>query len=135
MDAPPQGNGAAAWFAARLEHLVDPPTLAKQLEEGAEGLVVLDVREEEFAKGHVSGAVHAPRERVVEVARRVGGEGARFVAYCCHEGCLESTRAAHALAEAGLEVLVLLGGWERWEEAELPTAEGPERNPAPHAAA
>jgi rhodanese-related sulfurtransferase len=74
-----------------------------------EGAILLDVRTpEEFAAGHLRGAVNVP---VDEVAARLPELGERVVVYCCSG--LRTERAAAVLQAAGLEVLEL-GTLEAW---------------------
>ena len=91
---------------------------------GDEGLTLVDVREpDEYAAGHLPGAVSMPRgvlERDVEAA--FPDPATPLVLYC--GGGYRSALAAHALGQMGYtDVLSMDGGWRAWDEAGHP-AEG-----------
>lgn len=98
-------------------HKIDettPPTAAAHQERGA---VLLDVREDdEWAAGHAPGATHLPLARVAGAA---GELRAQQVLTVCRSGG-RSTKAAKALAEAGVEVRNVAGGMAAWAAAGLP---------------
>ena len=82
-------------------------------------MVVIDVRSaEEFAEGHVDGAVHVP---VADVARAALAfdAGARLVTVCSKGGG-RSQAAAIALAELGRNVAYLEGGTLAWLDETMP---------------
>jgi rhodanese-related sulfurtransferase len=91
------------------------------LERAAKGLVtVLDVRpREEFAAGHVRGAVNIPiqqlEKRLAELPRRK-----EVVAYCRGPYCLMSFEAVDKLREHGLKARRLQDGFPEWKAAGLP---------------
>jgi rhodanese-related sulfurtransferase/biotin operon repressor len=83
--------------------------------------VVLDVRpEEEYAAGHVPGAVSIPvaelRRRVKELPRNM-----EIVAYCRGPFCAFAPEAARYLHGKGYRTRVLDGGLPDWQAAGLPT--------------
>jgi phage shock protein E len=74
--------------------------------------LVLDVRTaEEFASGHVPGAIHVPFD---EVPARLGelGPPREVVVYC--ESGRRAAKAAEALDAAGFEVRHLTGDMREW---------------------
>jgi rhodanese-related sulfurtransferase/predicted transcriptional regulator len=107
------------WLAHRDEMEAVP---AKEvLERAKKGLVVvLDVRPpEEFAAGHLPGAVNIPihelAKRVKELPRRT-----EVVAYCRGPYCLMSYDAVTLLRKKGLKARRLEDGLPEWRAAGLP---------------
>jgi rhodanese-related sulfurtransferase len=82
--------------------------------------LVLDVRSgEEFASGHVPGAVNVPYD---QVAARVAELGApREVVVYCERGP-RASKAAAVLSGAGFAVRHLVGHMSGWREAGFPIA-------------
>ena len=99
------------------------PVLAREvLDRARKGLVtVLDVRPpEEFAAGHVAGAVNIPihelEKRLSELPKR-----REVVAYCRGPYCLMSFDAVQLLRRKGLKARRLKDGLPEWRLAGLPT--------------
>lgn len=99
------------------------PVLAREvLDRARQGLVtVLDVRPpEEFAAGHVAGAVNIPvhelEKRLAELPKR-----REVVAYCRGPYCLMSFEAVQLLRRKGLKARRLKDGLPEWRLAGLPT--------------
>jgi rhodanese-related sulfurtransferase len=95
----------------------DVPTVKKRLEKG-EKLFLVDTREDnEWAKGHLPGAVHMGKgviERDIEQA--VPDKGREIVLYC--GGGFRSALAADNLQKMGYtNVLSMDGGFRGWVEA------------------
>lgn len=96
------------------------------LERVREGLVtVVDVRPpEEFAAGHIPGAVNVPlaeiEQRLHELPRR-----REIVAYCRGPYCLLSIEAVGRLRESGFSARRLEEGYPEWRSRGLPVEEGP----------
>ncbi|HEX6121710.1 MAG TPA: rhodanese-like domain-containing protein [Ktedonobacterales bacterium] len=104
--------------------LIAPAALAAQ-RQGAEAAapVVVDVRDpEEYAAGHVAGALNVPLD---QLAARLGElpAGREVVTYCNmqHRGASRGERAAQLLRERGYPARALDGGLPAWREAGLPT--------------
>jgi rhodanese-related sulfurtransferase len=75
-------------------------------------LVVIDVRSaEEYAAGHVEGAVHAPKASLPELALSAH----RRVVTVCTKGGGRSQDAASALTALGVDVAFLEGGTLAWQ--------------------
>ena len=91
------------------------------LDRAKRGLVlVLDVRPpEEFAAGHVPGAVNIP---IKELESRLAGLPKRkeIVAYCRGPYCLMSFEAVEKLRSRGLKARRLDDGFPEWKAAGLP---------------
>jgi rhodanese-related sulfurtransferase/DNA-binding HxlR family transcriptional regulator len=116
------------YFKARDE--LEPVPAAELLERAKKGLVtVLDVRPpEEFAAGHVPGAINIPvhelERRLAELPRR-----REVVAYCRGPFCLMSYDAVHLLRKHGLKARRLRDGLPEWRAAGLPTISDQGRPP------
>ena len=111
------------YFTAKDE--LEPVPAAELLERAKKGLVtVLDVRPpEEFAAGHVRGAINIP---IHELERRLAELPKRkeVVAYCRGPYCLMSFEAVQLLRQRGLKARRLRDGLPEWRMAGLPTASG-----------
>lgn len=109
------------YFASKDE--LEPVPAADVLERAKKGLVtVLDVRPpEEFAAGHVPGAINIPihelEKRLSELPKRK-----EVVAYCRGPYCLMSFDAVALLRKKGLKARRLQDGLPEWRLAGLPTA-------------
>jgi rhodanese-related sulfurtransferase/DNA-binding transcriptional ArsR family regulator len=96
--------------------------LRKRLRSGT--VTVLDVRPaEEFALGHVPGAINIPpgelERRLSELPR-----GKEIVAYCRGPYCVFAFEAVAALRAAGYKARRLEGGLPQWRAAGLRTTSG-----------
>ncbi|MBI5440293.1 MAG: metalloregulator ArsR/SmtB family transcription factor [Deltaproteobacteria bacterium] len=83
-------------------------------------VVVLDVRPpEEYAAGHIAGAVSIPlaelEKRLAELPPRRG-----VVAYCRGPYCVLAAEAVKLLRKRGVEALRLSVGYPEWREAGFP---------------
>jgi rhodanese-related sulfurtransferase len=108
-----------AYYAARDD--LEPVPAREVLDRARKGLVtVLDVRPpEEFAAGHVPGAVNIPvhelEKRLSELPKR-----REIVAYCRGPYCLMSFDAVALLRRKGLKARRLEDGMPEWRLAGLP---------------
>ena len=96
------------------------PDVKRRIDAG-EKLILVDVREDnEWAKGHLPGAVHLGKgviERDIE--QQVPDTGAKLVLYC--GGGFRSALVADNLQKMGYtNVESMDGGWRGWTEAGLP---------------
>lgn len=87
-------------------------------------VVVLDVRpEEEYAAGHISGAVSIPlpalERRLAEVPR-----GRKVVAYCRGPYCVLAAEAVRLLRKRGITAMRLEEGFPEWRDAGFPIESG-----------
>jgi rhodanese-related sulfurtransferase len=97
----------------------------KRRMESGETFLVVDVREDnEWAQGHLPGAVHMSRgviERDIE--KSVPETGMKMILYC--GGGFRSALVADNLQKMGYtNVESMDGGWRGWNEAGLPTEKG-----------
>ncbi len=108
------------YFTAKDD--LEPVLATEVLDRARKGLVtVLDVRPpEEFAAGHVAGAVNIPihelEKRLSELPKR-----REVVAYCRGPFCLMSFDAVQLLRRKGLKARRLKDGLPEWRLAGLPT--------------
>ena len=85
-----------------------------------DGTVVLDVRSaEEFAEGHVTGAVHVPAVDLLRAAIDFD-PSVRFVTVCTKGGG-RSQAAAGALVKIGRDAVYLEGGTLSWLHDKQPS--------------
>ena len=87
--------------------------------------VLIDVREpDEFAMGHIQGAVHIPRgllEFKMSSSESISPRDLQVLIYCKNGG--RSSLAAKTLAEMGyLNVKAIAGGFDAWSAAGKPIA-------------
>jgi len=103
---------------------LEPIPRTELLERVRDGLVtVLDVRpEEEYAAGHVAGAVNIPLK---DLEQRLGelGKNQEIVAYCRGPHCVLAFDAVARLREKGLTARRLEDGYPEWKTAGLPIDE------------
>jgi rhodanese-related sulfurtransferase len=80
-------------------------------------VVVLDVRRpDEFAEGHIPGAVNLDYTLVSAQGGRFKGETRPIVAYCACANEMTAARAALDLAALGIPgAKALKGGWDEWK--------------------
>ncbi len=96
---------------------ISPESLAQAIRAGQAPLV-LDVRTpEEYAAGHIPGAVLIPHDHLAERLAELGG--ATEVVVYCHSG-RRAGIAEDILIEAGIGVSQLEGSWLAWQAAGLP---------------
>lgn len=89
-------------------------------------VLVWDVRPaDEFAAGHIPGAVSVPPD---ELRRRLDDvpDGVEVVAYCRGQFCVFADEAVRALAASGRRAARLEDGFPEWRRSGLPVAVGAE---------
>jgi len=100
---------------------LEPVPPADLLERARQGLVsVVDVRPpEEFAQGHIAGALNIPRAELEEHLAELPRER-EVVAYCRGPWCVLSFEAVARLRGAGMRARRLADGLPEWRRAGLP---------------
>jgi rhodanese-related sulfurtransferase len=93
----------------------------KKRQDAGEKMILVDTREDnEWAKGHVPGAIHLGRgviERDIE--KTIPDHNAPIVLYC--GGGFRSALAADNLQKMGYtNVISMDGGWRGWTESNFP---------------
>jgi rhodanese-related sulfurtransferase/DNA-binding transcriptional ArsR family regulator len=108
-----------AWLAHRDE--LEPVPARVVLERVKRGLVtVLDVRPaEEYAAGHLPGAINVPVERLEKYLSKLP-KRKEVVAYCRGPYCLMSFEAVEKLRKRGFKAKRLENGYPEWRAAGLP---------------
>lgn len=90
-----------------------------------EEAIFVDARpENQYAEGHIQGALNVPWQEVdryfAEIVDHLGS-GSTLITYCDGESCDLSHELALFLQEMGFEdVRVLVNGWTVWRQAGLP---------------
>ena len=113
------------WLAHRDE--MEPVSALELLARAKKGLVtVLDVRPaEEYAAGHLPGAINVPVEKLESFLSRLP-KRKEVVAYCRGPYCLMSFEAVEKLRKLGWRARRLENGLPEWRAAGLPVARGSE---------
>jgi rhodanese-related sulfurtransferase/DNA-binding HxlR family transcriptional regulator len=128
-------RGVAERHVAEVERLInayltvkddlEPLPRQELLERVRDGLVtVLDVRPaEEYAAGHVPGAVNVPLCELENFLKKLKPEQ-EIVAYCRGPHCVLAFDAVVSLREKGLNARRLEDGYPEWKTAGLPVETG-----------
>ena len=109
---------AKQFFEAKMNFTTGPAELNQMIKDN-EDITIIDVRAaEDFAQGHIPGAINLPKERWSTPA------GLRSdttnVVYCYSEVCHLAAAAAKGFAEQGFPVMELEGGFEEWKCYNMP---------------
>jgi rhodanese-related sulfurtransferase/biotin operon repressor len=109
----------------RRRDALEPVAAAELLERVRDGLAtVIDVRPaEEFAQGHVPGALNIPLDQLEQRLWEIPADR-EAVAYCRGPWCVLSFEAVARLRAVGLRARRLDEGWPEWRKAGLPAALG-----------
>jgi len=104
---------------------LEPIPRAELLERVKDGLVtVLDVRPpEEYAAGHVPGAVNIPLQELEQRLEELGkqnDDNHEIIAYCRGPHCVLAFDAVARLREKGIKARRLEDGYPEWQVAGLP---------------
>lgn len=104
---------------------LEPVPAPELLERVRDGLAtVIDVRPaEEYAQGHIAGALNVPLDRLRERLSDLPRER-EIVAYCRGPWCVLSFEAVARLREAGFAARRLEDGLPEWRHAGLPMTNG-----------
>ena len=109
---------ARAYFEDKLAFTTGPVELDRWIKAGEDNLVVVDVRAaQDFAKGHIPGAINLPKEKW-ESLQGLSKEKTNVV-YCYTQQCHLAANACLHFASRGYPVMELEGGFEAWKENEL----------------
>ena len=109
---------AKAYFEDKLAFTTGPVELDRWIKTGEDNLVVVDVRAaEDFAKGHIPGAINIPKE-TWDSPQGLSKDKTNVV-YCYTQQCHLAANACVRFAGRGYPVMELEGGFEAWKENEL----------------
>lgn len=111
---------AIDYFSAKLNFEMTPYSLKNHRDKGTKEYVVLDVRTaEDFAKGHIPGALSIP---LMDLPAKLATlpKDKTIVTYCGNITCALAPKAALKLAQAGFKVMELFGGFATWTEKGFP---------------
>jgi phage shock protein E len=116
---------AVVWAADGLAPSISPQELQARMAKGDAPLVV-DVRTpQEYAAGHIPGAINVPHEEVASHVALLSS--ANGVAMYCMKGPRARLGEAAFVGAGGKDALHLEGGFAAWQAAGLPV----ENSPAP----
>src|ERR1017187_4589761 len=108
---------ARAWFEDKLAFTTGPVELDHMLKAG-DSIIVVDVREaEDFAKGHIPGALSLPQERWDDLEGT--SRDKMHIFYCYTQTCHLAAQACVKFASRGYSVMEMEGGFAAWKAAEL----------------
>lgn len=108
---------ALAHFESLLAFETDCWDVHEAMVDGSADFVLLDVRSpEDFATGHVPGAVNLPHGRIVERNLADWDDNTLFVVYCAGPHCNGADKAAVRLAGLSRPVKKMIGGIEGWKD-------------------
>lgn len=108
---------AKAYFQAKMAFTTGPVELERMMQQG-EAINVVDVRaEEDYAEGHIPGAINLPKDqwRTFKGLRK----DKINVLYCYSHVCHLAAAAAVEFAEKGYPVMEMDGGFRVWKEGEF----------------
>src|SRR5438445_3335116 len=113
---------AKAYFEDKLAFTTGPVELDRWIKSGENNLVVVDVREpEDYAKGHIPGAINVPKERWNN-PQGLSKEKTNVV-YCYTQQCHLAANACVQFASRDFPVMEMDGGFAAWKEMELDVEE------------
>ena len=109
---------AKAYFEDKLAFTTGPVELERWIKTGENNLVVVDVRaEEDFAKGHIPGAINLPQHKWSS-PQGLSKDKTNLV-YCYSQQCHLAANACVQFASLGYPVMELEGGFRSWKESQL----------------
>jgi rhodanese-related sulfurtransferase len=115
-EVPAASSGqASAYFESLLAFETDCWDVHESMPSTEPGFVLLDVRSpEQFAAGHVPGAVNLPHRRINERNLAPYPPDLLLVVYCAGPHCNGADKAAARIAHLGRPVKKMIGGVQGW---------------------
>ena len=108
---------AMAHFEESFRFETDCWDVHSALQSDGPGFVLLDVRnDEEFARGHVPGAIHLPHGKIIASKMARWPQDTLFVTYCDGPHCNGAARGAIRLAKLGRPAKIMIGGIWGWTD-------------------
>ena len=109
---------ARVYFENKLAFTTGPVELERWIKAGENNLVVVDVRAaEDFAKGHIPGAINLPKPKW-DSPQGLSKEKTNVV-YCYTQQCHLAANACVHFASRGYPVMELEGGFAAWKGNDL----------------
>jgi rhodanese-related sulfurtransferase len=109
---------ARAYFEDKLAFTTGPVELGRWIKSDENNLVVVDVRaSEDFAKGHIPGAINVPKDKWNQPQGL--DRGKTNVVYCYSQECHLAANACARFAAAAYPVMELEGGFDGWKDHQL----------------
>jgi rhodanese-related sulfurtransferase len=106
---------ARRYFEDKLAFTTGPVELERWIKTGEDNLVVVDVRAaEDFAKGHIPGAINLPKEQWDNP--RGLNKNKTNVVYCYTQQCHLAANACVHFAAMDYPVMELEGGFRGWKD-------------------
>lgn len=115
--AKPDPAKARDYFNSKMQFTTGPVELKRAIDDGS--VVVVDVRAaEDYKKGHIPGAISLP-EALWKTPQGLSKDKTN-VLYCYSQVCHLAATAALGLTTKGYPVMELEGGFEGWQQNDLP---------------
>lgn len=115
---------AKKFFEDKMAFTTGPIELDRMIKSHENNIVVVDVREaEDFAKGHIPGAINLPKGSWNKPAG-MSKEKTNIV-YCYSQVCHLAATACVVFAANGYPVMELEGGFDVWKKYELDVEQEP----------
>lgn len=107
---------AKTFFEDKVSYTTGPVELDRLIKSG--DVNVIDVREEEdFAKGHIPGAINLPKDKW-DTLKGLDKDKTNVV-YCYTVVCHLAANACLEFSSKGFPVMELEGGFEMWKEYDM----------------
>lgn len=108
---------AKEYFEAKMAFTTGPVELERAMRQG-ENVQVVDVRAaEDYAEGHIPGAISLPKDRWNTLAGL--RKDTTNVLYCYSQVCHLAATAAVEFSGKGYPVMELEGGFRAWKDHEM----------------
>jgi rhodanese-related sulfurtransferase len=114
----PNPQKAKEYFQNKMAFTTGPVTLNKWTKERKD-INIVDVRRaEDYAAGHIPGAINIPAESW-NAPSHLSKDHVNIM-YCYSQTCHLAAEAAALFAEQGYPVMEMEGGFEAWQNAKFP---------------
>ncbi|MBY0292856.1 MAG: rhodanese-like domain-containing protein [Alphaproteobacteria bacterium] len=124
--SPQDTKAAAEFFRHELNFKTNPHGVNSAIKDKQKNITIVDVRSaEEFAKGHIPGAINLPWDKYNgfdgpdTTFPELRKDGYNYV-YCYQLLCNLSQKAAVKFASLGYPVKEMVGGFAEWEKEKYP---------------
>ncbi len=115
---------ARRYFEDKLAFTTGPVELDRWIKSGEDNVVVVDVREaEDYAKGHIPGAINIPKDRWQNPQGL--SKTKTNVVYCYTQQCHLAANACVQFAGLEYPVMELDGAFAAWKDSELDIEQEP----------